>query len=311
MFTKNKSFNINLFSQNKIRNELLDFLMLESLVGHTSKKKLELVLKPELLNIKDNDGNTPLMIAIKKRNSAESIQMMIGAGCRVNIQNSDGYTALMFAVMNCVDWNDDSNDRFNYEMVVELLILSGCDLDICNNEGKTALHLIVQKPTPRNVAIVKLLVDAKCDLDKKDNNGSTALMVINDENFNTRSSICKIMKILIDNGCNLNVVNNNGYTIISLMLTGQICQIVDDYSWTILKMILLAGANDEPYHEQILQFIRTIYPISEYKFCDVIDNLEKYSLPRFFSDSILKNIYDDVFRIKKSAAAIKKKCKYS
>lgn len=70
-------------------------------------------------------SQTLLMFAAENEN-IEMIRLLLDRGANPNIQNSDGKTALMFAVMN------DSPQR----KIIQLLLDRGADPDIADNEGK-------------------------------------------------------------------------------------------------------------------------------------------------------------------------------
>ena len=63
-----------------------------------SKKVSELIEKGADVNMKNNEGHTPLMWAACNRN-AGTVKKLIKAGADVNAQDNLGKTALMYAVM--------------------------------------------------------------------------------------------------------------------------------------------------------------------------------------------------------------------
>lgn len=60
-----------------------------------------------------------------------TLQKLIDAGANLDIQNNDGWTALM-----------DAAHRSHFE-IVQALIAAGANLDIQNNDGKYAYELYV------------------------------------------------------------------------------------------------------------------------------------------------------------------------
>ncbi len=79
------------------------------------------------LHVRNNGGDTPLLVAVKHDNR-KTVEMMLQAGADIDEQN-EGYTALMIAA------------RRGYRGIVALLIEKNADLDIKNDIGKTALRL--------------------------------------------------------------------------------------------------------------------------------------------------------------------------
>ena len=120
---------------------------------------------------------------------------MIDKGCKLNIQNISGDTALILAV--------DSN---NTDMA-KLLIDNDCDLNIKDGYGNTALMLAILR---NKIEIAKFLIDKRCNLNLQNKNGNTALMVV------IKYSKIDIAKLLIDKGCDLNIQDKNGHTALIL-----------------------------------------------------------------------------------------------
>ena len=79
-----------------------------------------------------NDGWTPLMEATGiYNNKIEIMQLLIDSGANINVQDSLGYTPLMWATLQ-----EDLE-------AVKLLVNSGADISIENNRGDTAIDLAI------------------------------------------------------------------------------------------------------------------------------------------------------------------------
>jgi predicted FMN-binding regulatory protein PaiB len=100
------------------------------------------------LNIQNSDGNTPLMIAVIN-NRVNNVSLLIQAGANLNIQNFEGNTALMLAVIN---------NRVN---IVSLLIRAGADLNIIGRNGVTPLMVATRN---NNFGIMRDLIEAGADI---------------------------------------------------------------------------------------------------------------------------------------------------
>lgn len=110
------------------------------------------------LNIKNNQGDTPLMsviytLWILTNKQIKFAKLLIKHGVDINTQNNDGYTALMIACdMNAIH-------------IVKLLLKHNADKELKNKDGDTALTLM-QNITVNNYytqdckdAIIALLRD--------------------------------------------------------------------------------------------------------------------------------------------------------
>ncbi len=96
------------------------------------------------LNLKDRDGNTPLILAAVTRWS-DGISTLIRLKAQVNAQNRLGETALLKAVQG--------RDL----ALVKLLIEAGANPDIADNSGTSARS--VAESDPRAASIAKLFKD--------------------------------------------------------------------------------------------------------------------------------------------------------
>lgn len=99
-----------------------------------------LLEKGARVNVKDMDGNTPLLAALQaqwnnKNEQEEAITLLLkyGAEQTINAQDKDGYTALMEAVY-----------ERNNPLTALLLKVPNIDLTIKNNDNQT-VHDIAQK----------------------------------------------------------------------------------------------------------------------------------------------------------------------
>ena len=96
------------------------------------------------LNMKDRDGNTPLILASISRWS-EGVATLIRLKAQVNLQNRLGETALLKAVQaRALD-------------VAKLLIEAGANPDIADNSGISARAAV--ESDPRATAMAKLMKD--------------------------------------------------------------------------------------------------------------------------------------------------------
>jgi hypothetical protein len=104
---------------------------------------------PSSINLTNIEGDTLLIAACKgdmldfNHTKMDLVKTLIESQADINMQNKQGYTALMYAII------------FGKRSLVELLLAHGADKTLKNNEGKTALEL-AQASFPQ---IVFLLAD--------------------------------------------------------------------------------------------------------------------------------------------------------
>ena len=107
---------------------------------------------PGIVNTKDGEGNTPLLIAIA-RNDEQWTGFMLNKGADPNLGGKDGNTPLIAAA------------RIGMSQAVEWLLELGAKVDGTNKMGETALIAAVQQ---RNLPVVRLLLNKGANPDKTD-----------------------------------------------------------------------------------------------------------------------------------------------
>ena len=139
------------------------------------------------VNIQQKDGWTALMFAARYSNTSanlETVKILLGFGADINIQSKDGWTALTMATKFS---NTDSNPE-----TVKILLSFGADVNIQNKDGCTALMLAARySDTDSNPETVKLLLKFGADPKIKDNRGNdvvkeTKEILLEIENENLR-----------------------------------------------------------------------------------------------------------------------------
>ncbi len=104
------------------------------------------------VNAKFDDGYTPLLLALKKKNKLKMIRMLLNKGADIDARTDEGYTALMLASMYSKNLK-----------VLKFFLEREVDLLAKNNAGLTALELAVWKG--RSVKVLNALIraiDASC-----------------------------------------------------------------------------------------------------------------------------------------------------
>jgi ankyrin repeat protein len=107
---------------------------------------------PAVLNARDGDGDTGLIIAVSRRDR-EWTGFLLNKGADPNIAGKNGDTPLIIA------------SRLGFDEAAEWLLSMGAKVDMANKMGETALITAVQQ---RQTPVVKLLLSVGADPDKTD-----------------------------------------------------------------------------------------------------------------------------------------------
>ena len=137
-------------------------------------------------------ATTHPFIQSAKRGSNAKVQEYIKSGADINIRDTNGRTALMWACLN------------NFLMVVKTLIDAGADINMIDYEGRTVLMMA------STMKIYDLLFSVNnIDVNLKNNKGQTAIMeVLSFNMFN--NNIITLLKNCIKKGLDLNIKDING-----------------------------------------------------------------------------------------------------
>jgi len=138
-----------------------------------------LIATKEGLNSTDWLGRTALMfVPSLENNHFHFITAMVEAGAVVNVQDSNGMTALMYFIQRIgkevqID-NASSNKYFSR---VNALLTAGAALDSLNKEGCSGLMIASSQKNHFFCDIIHLLADNGASLNLQDRSGQTALIL--------------------------------------------------------------------------------------------------------------------------------------
>ncbi len=221
-----------------------------ALCGKGSAKEVADVIKKDAnVNAADEDGETPLMVAVKKGN-APVVDVLLAAGAKVNAKNARGEDALTLAVRarepnaaivasllkNGADANAaDKNGttllmravQNNAPAVAEALLANGADVQATDKNGRTAFDIAVQRSTGSIVPLVK----GGADVNVADASGATPLFRAARDNYRP-----EMIKALIDARADVNAADQNGDSVLKVALKGN------DHP-EVIDMLLRAGAD--------------------------------------------------------------------
>lgn len=106
-----------------------------------------------LIDVKADDGNTALIIAIQRRDD-EWTGFLLGQGADPDLAGRDGDPPLVKAA------------QLGYDSAIGWLLGQGAKVDASNKMGETALIVAVQR---HQIPSIRLLLNAGADPDKTDN----------------------------------------------------------------------------------------------------------------------------------------------
>lgn len=163
---------------------------------HGRKQMIQTLIDGDAdLDVQNEDGDTSLMLAVKK-NDEEIVSALIQKGAAINMINKKGSNALSEAAENW-QW---------HPQIIEYLLDHGADHTIKMRWGRTLLHMAAWHG---NKKICKLLLKRGVSVDEKDDDGYTALlcaMQSDDENYQ------EVVRLLLKKNAHVNEQNNAGDT---------------------------------------------------------------------------------------------------
>ena len=133
----------------------------------------------ESVNLRNNEGNTPLHIAIQNKN-VKMVELLVKLGANVNIANHHGYTPLMLAGENVMNTYTEFrvfgySDNGDFKKIVEYLVMNGANINEKDPCGKT---LLIKATSKGEVPVVKWLVELGADSTKINEYGDNLLFFV-------------------------------------------------------------------------------------------------------------------------------------
>lgn len=148
-----------------------------------------LIVKETVATV-DSEGNTPLIIALKRNVPYERIEYILSLGANVNARNRYGESALYIAV--------EKNNREEGE----LLLSYGADIFSANTKNISPLRLALENEG----GIEEWFLNSKT-ISKRDGSENSVLHFASEWNLPEST-----FEFLIQKGCDVNVTNGNGET---------------------------------------------------------------------------------------------------
>lgn len=169
---------------------------------NTEPNTVKLLLKKADINLKDDQGNGALQLAIKKDNG-RVVEMLLKNNADVNVTGRDGettnqsplYTALL------------SSDMDLFKKLLE----KGADPNIADSEGAFPLSEACIRRSA-DIDTIKLLISKGADVNKIENNGASPLIYAAQNAGVTAETRNEIVKFLLEKGADKSFKDKTGKT---------------------------------------------------------------------------------------------------
>jgi ankyrin repeat protein len=172
------------------------FKFVDSLNNVKLLEKL-LSVNPTIINEKDKNGNTPLMLSIIHNKNEEVISKILSYTSDFNTRNNNGDNCLMLAIAN-------GNER-----LVDLILQYNVNVNVQNNQGESPLFLAIEKEQGN---IVESLLNKNINLNIRNKEGKIPIEVA------LASEDMDLIKLLIEYGATTLVKDmNDEYIIFQLI----------------------------------------------------------------------------------------------
>ena len=171
------------------------------------------------IDIQNDDGETLLMIALRKDSSPEMIQILLNKGADVNFENKAGVTPLIIAL------------SIKYSgKIIRAILDKDADVNVQRDDGKTPL--IIALSNEYSSDIIKMLLNNGADVNVQRDDGETPLMIAFVNKYSD-----EIIQDILDKGADVNVKENTSG------MTPLMIAMISMYSDKIIQAILDKGAD--------------------------------------------------------------------
>jgi len=192
------TFSLNLLAQQEkedAKKKILD----AAHEGKTEVVQKLLQLDPELLEVRNGRGSTPLIVAASKGH-AETVKALLEAGADVDATNTFQNTPLHYAA-----WSGDKETFI-------ILAKSGADLDAENSRESTIMQYACMGG---NIDIVKILEKKGVDIMKLGDKDENLLF------WAAHGGDMEVFRYLLDKGLDINVKDDEGSSVLQWAAAGN------------------------------------------------------------------------------------------
>ncbi len=160
----------------------------------TTMMAMLLEKKPELINVADDSGKTPLMYAAEIGN-LETLNFLLDGGADKDATDSRIHTALIYAMQSIKN-----------TALIERLVTQGADVNIVTTDGETALSIAILR---HELNIIKILIPKGGKVPSLNSNGYSFSTILCKA---TKYRTLPIVEFLISEGARVNARNLTGET---------------------------------------------------------------------------------------------------
>ena len=212
--------------------------------------KIILKFKPNI-NIKDNNGNNPLHYAIIK-NNISIVKLLINTDININSRNNNGETPLHIAC--------------NYQLfdIVNILLKNKANPNIVDYDNN--LTPIIYSTSLNNIKISEILFNYNADINISDSNGNNAI------NHSIMENIPYLINLYTSNNQNnFNFFNINGKTPLHLILDSYIDNKLDISSINFELFLNNTNINSQDNNGNTILFLLIISDLWK-KYINILKN---------------------------------------
>ena len=151
------------------------------------------------VNARDRTSNTTALEHAVRNSNREMVQLLIGAGAKVNLGNPAGQTVLMML-------DGDATSDLVWD-----LVNAGAKVNIKDNDGETPLMTAARY---NNVDVIKTLLEAGAEVNARDKEKQTALFEA------AAYGHVNVIRTLIHAGADVNLLDHEGKNALSFAVDG-------------------------------------------------------------------------------------------
>jgi ankyrin repeat protein len=191
-----------------------------------------------------------------RENKVDDIQEAIEKGADINVQDERGNTPLLLAFLEWA-WSFISmnNEGVVTDELIECLLNYNPDVTIANEDGTTPLHAAVLGD---NIKFIKALIERGAKVNARDKILRTPLLKVLEKN---NGYALEVIKCLLERGADINARDNYGKTVLHQAVECCFREEYKEYNmFTLIKYLLQSGADiNAQYEDGFTPFMIAVY----------------------------------------------------